>query len=128
MSQRMLTALIPLPLFYNPNPDEQGNRKPVEDEKFVRTGEEIATNPLFGGGILYVFRHEEARGFWWDKGVVDKDVHALLEVDIPDTEANRAGLESYAKDVLLRRFRQKAIYIKFVGPVQTLLVRDEEVK
>jgi len=29
--------------------------------------------------------------------------------------------------VLLKRFRQKVIYLKFIGPVETLLVSDEEV-
>jgi hypothetical protein len=43
-----VTALIPLPLFYNP--DETGTREPVGDEAFERTAEEVARQ--FGGGML----------------------------------------------------------------------------
>lgn len=82
---------------------------------------------MLGGGTLFVFRQGGPRGFWWDRGVVDRDTLALLEVDIPDTAAARGWLRGYAREVLLKRFRQKAIYLKFIGPVETLLVRDEEV-
>jgi hypothetical protein len=58
----------------------------------LRTAEEIAQR--FGGGTLFFFRHEELRGFWWDQGLVDRDTLALLE------------LRTYARDVLLNRFRQ----------------------
>ena len=50
----------------------------------------------------------------WDQGLVDQDVLALLEVDVPDAEESRAWLRAYARDVLRPRFRQKAIYLKFV--------------
>ena len=36
---RTVTVLIPLPLFYDP--DEDGNRQLVEDEKFESTATEI---------------------------------------------------------------------------------------
>ena len=84
----IVTALIPLPLFYNP--DELGKRDPIEDELFVRTAEEIAKR-FRGGGTLWVFREGQVRGFWWDRGAIDKDVLALLEVDMEDTPANRAA-------------------------------------
>ena len=51
---------------------------------------------------------------------------ALLEVDFPDTAANRTKLISYARDVLKKRFEQDAIYVKFVGPIESLVVEDEE--
>ena len=121
--QKKITALIPLPLFYNPEPS--GKRRPVEDEKFVRTAEEIAG--IFGGGTLYRFERESPRGFWWNAGVVSDDVLALLEVDFPDTTANRAKLISYARDVLKKRFEQDAIYVKFVGPIEALVVENEEI-
>lgn len=120
----IVTALIPLPVTYNP--DEQGNRDPVEDEKFVSTADEIATE-FQEGGTLHIHRDGRVSGFWWDKGVVDHDVHAVLEVDIPDTEEARGRLRAYAKAVLLARFRQKAIYIKFVRPVERLIVTDDKV-
>ncbi len=123
MPARVVTVLIPLPLFYNP--DEHDKREPVEDEKFVVTGEEVG--PLFGGCTLFVFRQSEARGFWWNRGFVDQDVLALLEVDIEDTEAARAQLRCYVRDVLKARFRQKAMYLKFV-PIETVLVTDERIE
>ena len=39
----------------------------------------------------------------------------LLEVDIPDTKENRGWFEEWARDTLLARFRQDAIYIRFYG-------------
>lgn len=68
-----------------------------------------------------------SRGFWWDRGIVHRDVLALIEVDIPDTRNNRAWLKSYAKNALLKRFRQEAIYLKFVTPIETLMVRKHKV-
>jgi hypothetical protein len=52
---------------------------------------------------------------------------ALLEVDVPDVEESRAWLRAYARDVLRVRFRQKAIYLKLVRPVEHLIVSEEEV-
>lgn len=118
----VVTALIPLPLFLNP--DEHGKREPVDDEDFVRTGEEITE--LFGGGTLWVFRDGQARGFWWDHGTIDRDNLAMLEVDIEDTAANRAKLKAYVRHVLKKRFRQTAIYVKWVGPVETWVVNDQD--
>lgn len=120
----VVTALMPLPRHYNP--DARGNRKPVEDWKFVLTAEEIA-EAFEEGGTLHCPQAGSLRGFWWDRGFVGSDVQVLLEVDFPDTQRNREWLEKYAKDVLLERFRQKAIYIKFVGPVERTLVTLEEV-
>ncbi len=121
--QPLITVLLRLPIFYNPGP--QGRREPVEDEKFLQTAEEIAEQ--FGGGTLFVFRQEVPRGFWWDRDVVNRDTLALLEVDVPDTAEARDWLRGYARGVLLERFRQEAIYLKFIGPIETLLVTDEEV-
>lgn len=122
-----VTVLIPLPFFYNP--DRRGRRKRIEDKKFDLTAEEVAGHfkEVGGGGILHRFPRGEAKGFWWNQGIVDKDVVALLEVDVPDNAENRAWLKAYAKDVLLKRFCQQAIYMKFVGPVETLLVMTEEI-
>lgn len=118
-----VTVLLRLPLFYNP--DASGHREPVEDDKFLDTADEIARQ--FGGGTLFVFRHDPPRGFWWDEGIVDQDVLALIEVDVPDTTESRERLRTYARDVLRERFRQRAIYLKFVGPVEHLIVSEEEV-
>lgn len=119
-----ITVLLRLPLFYNP--DTSGHREPVEEVKFLDTAEEVARQ--FGGGTLFVFRHDPPRGFWWDEGFVDRDVLALVEVDVPDTTESREWLRNYARDILQERFRQKAIYLKFVGPVEHLIVSEEEVR
>lgn len=119
-----VTVLLRLPLYYNP--DATGARGSVEDEKFLETADELAHQ--FGGGTLFLFRHDAPRGFWWDRGILDRDVLALIEVDVPDTEEARAWLRSYARDVLCQRFRQKAIYLKFAGPVEQLIVSEEEIR
>jgi hypothetical protein len=36
-------------------------------------------------------------------------------------------LRAYARDILRERFRQRAIYLKFVGPVEHLVVNEEEI-
>jgi len=54
-------------------------------------------------------------------------VLALIEVDVPDTPESREWLRAYARDVLRERFRQKAVSLKFVGPVEHLIVSEEEV-
>ena len=95
----LVTVLIPLPVFYNP--DQEGKREPIEDEHFVRTAEEIS-EMFRRGGSLSVFRDGQVRGFWWDRGAVDKDVLALLEVDVEDTPANRETVRTYAREVLPR--------------------------
>jgi len=121
---RWVTVLLRLPVFYNV--DARGHRLPIEDDKFLQTADEIAHR--FGGGTLFVFRQDRPRGFWWDQGVVDRDVLALIEVDVPDTSESREWLRGYARDVLRGRFEQKAIYLKFVGPVEHLVVTEEEIR
>ena len=120
---RWLTVLLRLPLFYNP--DAAGHRNPIEDDKFLDTADELARR--FGGGTLFIFRDNPPQGFWWDEGIVDRDVLALVEVDVPDTRTSREWLRTYARDVLRNRFRQKAIYLKFVGPIDQLIVSEEDV-
>lgn len=119
----VVTVLIPLPLTYNP--DKRGRRRRVERSKFEITADEMATH-LHEGGTLFVYRDGHPTGFWWNEGIVERDVHALLEVDMPDTPANRLWLRVYARNVLLKRFRQKAIYVKIVGPVERWVVTEEE--
>jgi hypothetical protein len=122
--ESVVSVLIPLPVFYNP--DAQGVRRAVDDEKFMTTADEIAKE-WEAGGTIRVFRDGNPRGFWWDKGIVDRDVLALLEVDLVDSPEMRGWFKAYAKTVLLERFDQKAIYLKFVGPVETLVVTREDV-
>jgi len=121
---RKICALILLPVTYNP--DAAGQRKPVEDVKFMMTAEEIARE--FGGGTIFRFQWGRAEGFWWEKGVLFQDDLAVVEVDVPDSSASRQWLRRYAKDVLLERFQQEAIYIKFVGPIEQMIVIKEEIR
>jgi hypothetical protein len=118
-----VTVLLRLPMFYNP--DAAGDRASVGDDKFLDTADELARH--FGGGTLFIFRRDPPRGLWWDRGIVDRDVLALIEVDVPDTTESREWLRAYARDVLRERFRQKAISLKFVGPVEHLIVSEEEI-
>lgn len=115
---RRIVALVVLPQLYDP--DEHGRRRAVEDEKFERTAEEIARQ--FGGGVLWRFEREPPHGYWWDRGILHEDELAVLEVDIPDEAASRDWLERYAREVLLPRFEQEAIYMKLVGPVEVAIV------
>ncbi len=120
---RVVTVLIPLPVYYNA--DERGVRKAIEDEKFVLTAEEISHR--FGGGTLFRFADGQAEGLWWNKGILHQDTLALLEVDVPDTARSRSWLRRYAETVLIERFEQEAIYLKFVGPVETLEISHEAI-
>ena len=121
----IVTVLIPLPLFYNA--DEHGKREPIMEQHFERTAEEI-TEIFHGGGTLSIFRDGQVRGFWWDRGAVDRDTHALLEFDIEDSSVNRGIVRAWAREVLKERFRQKAMYVKWIGPVETWVVSDEKVE
>jgi hypothetical protein len=118
------TVLIPLPVYYNP--DDQGRRRKVEEEKFGETASEIAQ--IFGGGMLHLPVTGELTGFWCDRGIIDRDEMALFEVDIPDTAESRRRIETYARETLLKRFDQKAIYVRIVGPIETILVVDTEIR
>jgi len=121
---RKICALILLPVTYNA--DAEGERKPVEDAKFMTTADEIARE--FGGGTIFRFQGGRAEGFWWEKGVLFQDDLAVVEVDVPDSAASREWLRRYVKNVLLERFQQEAIYIKFVGPIERMIVIKEEVR
>ncbi len=68
----LVTVLLRLPLFYNP--DAGGHREPVENESFMRTAEEIAQR--FGGGTLFLFRH-------------DKFVRPVEQLIVSDEEVRR---------------------------------------
>lgn len=121
----LTTALILLPVEYNA--DEAGRREPVEDEKFWVTVQEVTRELRVEGGTIQVYRDGNVRGIWWDKGVVDRDTHAVIEIDIEDTAESREALRLYVERVLIDRFRQKAIFIRFVVPVDRLVVTEVRV-
>lgn len=119
----ILTALILLPTRYRP--DDKGICGPIEEEKFEKTCAEISE--MFGGGTLFRFTESPPTGFWWSHGVVERDVLALIETDVPDTQESRDWLRTYLKEVLIARFRQKAMYLKLISPVENMLVESEEI-
>jgi hypothetical protein len=85
-----------------------------------------------GGGTIRKYDdNDKQRGFWWNKGIIDWDVLAMLETDVPDTPENRAWFEEWAADKLVDRFQQAAIYVKFYGggaSVTTRLITKEDRK
>lgn len=119
--KQWVTALIVLPLYYNP--DEQNRRLRIERNKFAVTGKEITYQ--FGGGLVRLVPAEEGKtkGLWFEKGIIWEDDIAVLEADMFDTEENRSWLKEYARDILLKRFEQEAIYIKFVRIVEVELIQ-----
>lgn len=121
----LTTAPILLPVQYNA--DEAGLRESVEDEKFWATAEEAGRELGDGGATIHVYRDGNVRGIWWDRGVVDRDTHAVIEIDIKDTTESREKLKLYVAQILLGRFRQKAILVRFIVPVDRLIVTEERV-
>jgi hypothetical protein len=116
---RIVTVLIPLPIEYNP--DRAGKRKRIEQSKFMMTAEEIARKFQGGGSIWRPKERDALKGFWWDRGYIEWDTPALIDFDIPDTPANRRWVMKYAETVLRKRFKQKAIYVRFVPGIDTFL-------
>lgn len=52
-------------------------------------------------------------------------MNALLTLDRARTVVMTVDMQR--RDVLRERFQQKAIYLKFVGPVEHLVVTEEEI-
>jgi len=113
-----LVALILLPREYNP--DAGGRRRRIEADKYAATMRELAMK--FGGGSLLRRGRGMRRGFWWDRGILHEDELLAVEVDMPDSRRARDWIRRYAREVLLPRFAQQAIYIRLVGPVEVLFV------
>ncbi|MBC7790418.1 MAG: hypothetical protein H7Z74_10765 [Anaerolineae bacterium] len=118
MTSSSVVALVVLPQRYNP--DAKGKRRGVEDAKFEETMGEIASR--FGGGVLWRYDSAPPRGFWWDRGVLYADEMTVVEVDIPNDATARQWLIEYARNTLGPRFKQKAIYLRFVGPIEVDVV------
>ena len=118
-----ITVLLRLPVF--DNPDAAGYRASIEDDKFsghggrtrppLRRRYALHLSPRPAARVLVGSRRCRSRRAGTDRG------------DVPDTTESRDWLRAYARDVLRERFRQKAIYLKFVGPVEHLIVSEEEV-
>lgn len=118
MTSSTVVALVVLPQRYNP--DAKGERRRVEDAKFEKTMGEIAVQ--FGGGVLWRHNASPPRGFWWDRGVLYADEITVVEVDIPNDATAKEWLVQYARNILGPRFKQKAIYLRFIGPIEVDVV------
>jgi hypothetical protein len=117
--KKIVTVLIPLPHTYNP--DVKGRRRPIAASKYEETMTEIAES--FGGGMLWKFPPgSRPRGYWWNEGHLSRDILVVLEVDITDNAATKLKIKRYAETVLLDRFAQDAIYLKFVPQVESEVV------
>lgn len=113
------TALILLPVEYNPNKKGKRGQIPVKD--FQAAAVEIAE--LYGLGCTLDLYPKH--GIWVKLGVIYKDVNVILEINsFPIVERGR--LIKYCKDRLLGRFKQKAILIKFISQVQAKTVIVEK--
>jgi len=118
----MVTAIILLPIYYNP--DEHGERKKVEENKFEITCREITEIMVQrygeGGCTLDL---EPKKGFWGRVGVIYEDDMLAIEIDnIPNAEEDKQWLIQYAREVLCNRFAQEAILVKFVLVVEAHVV------
>ena len=94
----------------------------MEPAEFHATADELAH--LFGGASFY----GGAWGVWLQAGVVYRDDHVLVQLDLPDTAGARADLIAYVRSRLLPRFKQHAIHVTFLGPIETMNVEDLDVE
>jgi len=116
---RTETALILLPIEYNP--DRRGRRRRIPIKDFQRTAVEISKIFDLGCTLDLYPKH----GIWVKLGTVHKDVNVILEIDnLPKTEEKQ--LIKYCKEKLLRRFKQEAILINFIPQVRSRLVVVEK--
>jgi hypothetical protein len=99
-----------IPLYYNP--DENGHRKEIDDEKYVDTIDELFLQ--FGG---YSSNPEPIDGEWVStqtgRRVSDKLKHIWIVCD--DTQENVDFL-AHLKETLMERFQQEEI-LMFHAPV-----------
>lgn len=112
-----LTVLIYFPEYYNLE-EKRGKKVKVEKEKFVKTAKEIVTK--FSGGGTW---HENKTGIWFDEGVLYHDEIRIYEFGIEDKKENRNRIIQYVRKVLLKRFKQVSIYVKFVPYTESVDVK-----
>ncbi|MBM3237359.1 hypothetical protein FJZ31_13785 [Candidatus Poribacteria bacterium] len=89
---------IYLPIEYNP--DEQGNRLPIEEEKFEQTYEEL-WQEFRGVTVMPESENQAFRGFWFDEfGELfrDKVVTAIVYA----TDINKSD-SSFGKQLIFTR-------------------------
>ena len=117
----MVTAVIVLPEYFNP--DSTGHRVLIAEKAFFDTANDLTK--LFGGATVLRYRDVDAVGYWHHKGVVERDALRVIDCDIDDTDVCRGKLLQYVDEVVLERFQQTAIYVKFVPCQAHLLTRRD---
>jgi len=121
-NQKFCTVLILLPTKYNP--DEKGERQQVPIGDVQKTAVEI----LEKLGLLSTVDPLPKVGLWKRLGILDeivKDVNVTLELDKVSLK-KKAELIMYCQDVLLERFQQDAIHMRFIPekiPYEVLIVK-----
>lgn len=120
--QKLCTVLVLLPTKYNP--DEKGERQQVPIGDVQKTAVEI----LEKLGLLSTVDPLPKVGLWKRLGIIDevvKDVNVTLELDKVSV-AKKGKLIKYCRDVLLERFQQDAIHMRFIPeeiPYQVFIVK-----
>jgi hypothetical protein len=106
-------VLILLPTKYNP--DEKGERQQVPIGDVQKTAVEI----LEKLELLSTVDPLPKVGLWKRLGIIDevvKDVNVTLELDKVSL-GKKAELIKYCRDVLLERFQQDAIHMRFIPEI-----------
>ena len=112
------TAIILLPVEYNPNKKGKRGQIPVKD--LQDTAVEIS-ELLKKYGLGYTIDPYPKLGIWAKLGVIYEDINVILEINsLPKVEKRR--LIKYCRNKLLGRFKQEAILIKFIPEVQAEIV------
>lgn len=104
---KMVAAQIFLPEYYNIG--SAGRRLKIEERKYKETAEELTT--IFGGGTWY----KDRKGSWLGKtGKIHEDRIRVFEIDMIDSIRNKRRIKNYITEILVARFDQEAIYLRFV--------------
>ncbi len=82
-----VTVFLYLPEYYNP--DSEGKRGKIEEDKFIKTAEEIALQ-LSGGGVWHP--HYNKSGIWYDGNIKYSDDLRIFEFDIVNKKENKHWL------------------------------------
>jgi len=108
--QDLCTVLIMLPTKYNP--DEKGERRPIPLGDVQKTSIEI----LEKFDQCSTIDPFPKVGLWKRSGIIDdivEDVNVTLELDNVSQKKKNA-LVKYCREVLLDRFQQEAIHMRFI--------------
>ena len=99
---------LSLPLTYNP--DEQGNRIPIEKEKFRQTYREL-WREFRGVTVMQESENQALRGFWLDE-LDELFEDKIMTVMVYATDINKAdSFFRQAIEIYKERFQQKEILI-----------------